>query len=117
MVAIAEAARELVRQRDAWLAGADEGRLTIDNSQSNEAPSPIVHRPSSPKDRTLTNLYNQRPDWLAEAYRRLDRAVFTAYGWPDDLTDDQILERLLALNLERAARQGAVGATQEADAE
>ena len=28
-----------------------------------------------------------------------------AYGWPADLSDDQILERLLALNLERAAEE------------
>jgi hypothetical protein len=28
--------------------------------------------------------------------------VCDAYGWPHDLTDEQILERLLALNLERA---------------
>ena len=28
-----------------------------------------------------------------------------AYGWPTDLTDEQILERLLALNLERAAEE------------
>jgi hypothetical protein len=33
----------------------------------------------------------------------LDAAVFAAYGWPTDLTDDQILERLLKLNLEQAA--------------
>jgi hypothetical protein len=30
-------------------------------------------------------------------------AVLAAYGWPHNLTDEQILERLLALNLERAA--------------
>ncbi len=53
--------------------------------------------------RTLTNLYNQRPTWLADAHRRLDEAVFAAYGWAPDLTDDQILERLLELNLQRAA--------------
>lgn len=35
----------------------------------------------------------------------LDAAVCAAYGWPADITDDQILERLLALNLERAATQ------------
>jgi len=29
--------------------------------------------------------------------------VAAAYGWPADLTDEQILEKLLALNLERAA--------------
>ena len=49
--------------------------------------------------RTLTNLYNQRPAWLANAHRRLDEAVFAAYGWPPDLTDDEILARLLELNL------------------
>jgi hypothetical protein len=32
----------------------------------------------------------------------LDAAVFAAYGWPADLTDEGILEKLLALNLERA---------------
>ena len=52
--------------------------------------------------RTLTNLYNAKPDWLAAAHRRLDAAVFAAYGWPDDLADEEILERLLALNLARA---------------
>jgi hypothetical protein len=54
--------------------------------------------------RTLTNLYNQRPTWLANAHDALDAAVADAYGWPADLPDQQILERLLALNLERAAK-------------
>ena len=54
------------------------------------------------KKRTLTNLYNQRPDWLDLAHKKLDAAVFDAYGWPHDLADEEILERLLALNLERA---------------
>jgi hypothetical protein len=54
------------------------------------------------KDRTLTKLYNVRPAWLAACHARLDGAVAAAYGWPADLTDDAILERLLALNLERA---------------
>ena len=51
----------------------------------------------------LTNLYNERPAWLDLAHKKLDEAVFAAYGWSADLTDEQILERLLALNLERAA--------------
>ena len=54
--------------------------------------------------RTLTNLYNQRPTWLDNAHRTLDAAVSEAYGWPPDLADAEILERLLALNLKRAAR-------------
>jgi hypothetical protein len=53
--------------------------------------------------RTLTNLYNQRPTWLDLAHRQLDAAVFAAYGWETDLADDEILARLLALNLERAS--------------
>jgi type II restriction/modification system DNA methylase subunit YeeA len=52
--------------------------------------------------RTLTNLYNERPTWLDLAHKKLDDAVLDAYAWPHDVTDDQILERLLALNLERA---------------
>ena len=54
------------------------------------------------KKRTLTNLYNERPAWLAAAHRRLDEAVSAAYGWPADLSDDELLARLLALNLARA---------------
>ncbi len=53
------------------------------------------------KKRTLTNLYNERPAWLANVHRDLDAAVAAAYGWPADLGDDEILRRLLALNLER----------------
>lgn len=55
--------------------------------------------------RTLTNLYNQRPTWLAMAHEALDAAVAAAYGWADhtpQMSDDEILARLLALNLQRA---------------
>ncbi|WP_217155933.1 class I SAM-dependent DNA methyltransferase [Sphaerobacter thermophilus] len=81
--AIAAAARALHEHRERWLnpEGASEAEL---------------------KQRTLTNLYNARPTWLDNLHRELDRAVFAAYGWPDDLSDDEILARLLALNLERA---------------
>ena len=56
-----------------------------------------------PKERTLTKLYNARPAWLAACHAKLDAAVAAAYGWEPELTDDQILEKLLALNHERAA--------------
>jgi len=81
--AIAVAARRLVELRGNWLnpAGADEGEL---------------------KRRTLTNLYNERPTWLANAHAKLDAAVLAAYGWPAEISDEAILARLLALNLERA---------------
>ncbi len=80
--AIAQAARELVEKRDVWLnpPGASDTEL---------------------KKRTLTNLYNQRPTWLDLAHHKLDEAVFAAYGWSPDLTDDDILAQLLALNLRR----------------
>ena len=74
--------------------------------------APCVVRDSCPrtpdsaiklKKRTLTNLYSERPAWLANAHRKLDEAVFAAYGWPADLSDDELLAKLLALNLERAA--------------
>jgi hypothetical protein len=42
------------------------------------------------------------PRVLDNAHRKLDAAVFAAYGWPSDLSDDEILARLLALNLERS---------------
>jgi type II restriction/modification system DNA methylase subunit YeeA len=70
------------------------------------------------KKRTLTNLYNARPTWLAHAHRDLDRAVAAAYGWPEALADraqpenedaadrkaaeEEILKRLFELNQERA---------------
>jgi hypothetical protein len=83
VAAIAEAARELVAQRDRWL---NPGTLPA----------------SSLKKRTLTNLYNQQPTWLQLAHEKLDHAVLDAYGWPHDLDDEEILARLLALNLTRA---------------
>jgi hypothetical protein len=42
---------------------------------------------------------------LREMHDELDAAVFDAYGWPHDLSDEQILERLVALNAERAAEE------------
>jgi type II restriction/modification system DNA methylase subunit YeeA len=60
------------------------------------------------KERTLTNLYNLRPRWLADAHDALDRAVASAYGWAEDISTEDALQRLLALNLERAAAQGNV---------
>jgi len=50
------------------------------------------------------SLYSQRPTWLDNAHRRLDEAAFAACGWPVDLRDDEILARLLELNLKRAEK-------------
>lgn len=57
------------------------------------------------KKRTLTNLYNARPAWLDNAHKELDSAVAAAYDWEDytpEMADEEILRRLLALNLARA---------------
>ena len=54
---------------------------------------------------TLTKLYNQRPAWLDAAHKALDVAVAAAYGWADytaGMADEEILKRLLALNLARS---------------
>lgn len=82
--AIAKAAGELVDERDRW--------LNLPDASESEL-----------KKRTLTNLYNQRPTWLDLAHKKLDDAVLDAYGWQHDLSDDEILARLLELNLKRAA--------------
>lgn len=108
-LAISAAARQLHEEREAWLnpPGVPESKL---------------------KDRTLTNLYNALAVFrgdpppagkkhpkivpaagefaprLAELHDTLDRAVCDAYGWPHDILADEeeILRRLLALNLARA---------------
>jgi len=40
----------------------------------------------------------------ANAHRKLDEAVFAAYGWPADISDDDLLAKLLELNLARSRR-------------
>jgi len=84
---VAAAAQELDRLRQGWLNPPDADAALL-------------------RQRTLTNLYNQRPTWLDQAHKRLDEAVHAAYGWPYPLGDEEILERLIALNLRRADRQG-----------
>ncbi|HEV2303436.1 MAG TPA: DNA methyltransferase [Stellaceae bacterium] len=108
-VAIAEAARRLDELRGAWLNPPDLVERVPEVVPG--YPDRIV--PKNPqaaaqlKKRTLTNLYNERPAWLDNAHRDLDAAVAAAYGWPADISEEDMLSRLLALNLERAAQAGA----------
>lgn len=88
--AVANAARQLYELRENWLNPVDD------------AGNPALSA-AELKRRTLTNLYNQRPAWLAHAHAALDAAVADAYEWVGNLSDDAILERLLHLNGERAA--------------
>lgn len=62
---------------------------------------PKVGREAELAKRTLTNLYNARPAWLAALHRELDVAVAAAYGWDWPLGDDEILRRLFELNRTR----------------
>jgi len=54
------------------------------------------------KKKRILIIYITRPTWLDLVQKRLDEAVFAAYGWKSDLSDQEILEKSLALNLERA---------------
>ena len=98
--AIATAARRLVELRDRWL-NPPEWAEWIEE--------PVVGYPARPvprgkkaaaalRNRTLTNLYNARPQWLVNAHAQLDAAVAAAYGWPGDIADDAALRELLARN-------------------
>lgn len=122
---IAHWARRLVQWRETWLNPEPPPAGVVD----------VVYEKLI-KNRTLTNLYNGLayyrqtvkagqlfdPAEFANETRRsvtrheiqalddihtaLDVAVLAAYGWPHTLTDEEILERLLALNLERTKAQG-----------
>lgn len=102
---IAAAARKLVELRDNWLNPAE----WIERVPEVVAgyPDRILPKPGCEKElakRTLTNLYNLSPQWLANAHAALDAAVAAAYGWPAELAEDEVLARLLALNRERSAK-------------
>ena len=109
---ISAAAAQLHRERDAWLNPPDASRR-------GDLPG---RPPAALKDRTLTNLYNALAVFrgrdsmrvkpaaadfaprLDQLHRELDEAVCDAYGWGYAVLDDEeeILRRLLALNLARA---------------
>ena len=107
--AIAEAACQLNKLRENWLNPPEwvEWVITQEEEKAGYSKCPVVKsgHEADHKKRTLTNLYNARPAWLDMAHKELDKAVAAAYGWRDytpEMTDEIILGRLLALNLERA---------------
>ncbi len=103
--AIGAAAKELDEKRRRWLNPPEWVREEPDVIPS--LPMRLLpvneHAAKQLKKRTLTNLYNERPTWLDNLHDNLDAAVCAAYGWPADIVDEEILERLLLLNLERAS--------------
>jgi type II restriction/modification system DNA methylase subunit YeeA len=82
--AIAAIAKNLDTLRQAWL-------------NPSELPEKYL------KDRTLTNLYNNPPTWLVNVHKQLDEAVLDAYGWSHDVSDEDLIAKLLSLNLVREA--------------
>ena len=110
--AIARAAKRLNDLREVWLNPPEWTQKLPEviplGMQTSPYPDRIVAKHGHEKDlaeRTLTRLYNQRPAWLHAAHQTLDAAVAAAYGWTDDsaeMPDDEILKRLLALNLARS---------------
>jgi type II restriction/modification system DNA methylase subunit YeeA len=92
-IAIAEAAKGLNSLREAEVVPGYPDRIAPMSEVAFQAL----------KKRTLTKLYNERPTWLQQAHKALDEAVAAAYGWPVDLSDDEILARLFALNQDRAS--------------
>ena len=99
--AIADAAQRLVELRDRWL-NPPEWVEWLDEPVPGYPTRPVPRDAAAAtalKTRTLTSLYNARPTWLADAHAVLDAAVATAYGWPVDISDDDALAELLALNL------------------
>ena len=79
-LAIAAAARRLVELRDRWL-NPPEWVEWIDEPVPGYPKRPVPRDETAAKvlkKRTLTNLYNARPQWLADAHAALDAAVAAA---------------------------------------
>ena len=99
-VVVALEAQRLVALRDRWLNPPEWGEW-VDEPVPGYPKRPVPRDEDAAKalkKRTLTNLYNARPQWLADAHEALDAAVAAAYGWPADISDDEVLRELLALN-------------------
>ena len=99
-IAIAEAARRLVSLRDRWL-NPPEWVEWVEEPVSGYPRRPVARDATVEKElkrRTLTNLYNVRPQWLTDAHTALDAAVAAAYGWRSGISEDHALRELLLLN-------------------
>ncbi len=97
---IADAASRLVELRERWLHPPEWVDWV-------EEPVPGYPKRPVPRDeaaarqlrqRTLTHLYNARPQWLSDVHAKLDAAVAAAYGWTEDISEDDALRELLSRN-------------------
>ena len=110
-IAIAKAAKRLDELRNNWLNPPDLVEIVPEVVPG--YPDRVLPKNEKAaaeiKKRTLTNLYNARPQWLDDAHRDLDAAVAVAYDWSADISEEDALASLLELNLAR------VGAAEAAD--
>ena len=98
--AIGSAARRVDELRERWL-NPPELVEWIEEPVANYPRRPVPRdriAAATLKKRTLTNLYNAKPQWLLDAHAQLDSAVAAAYGWRPDITDEEALNELLDLN-------------------
>ena len=102
---IARAARRLTELRDRWL-NPPEWLNWVEEPVSGYPKRAVPQSGTTQRElkkRTLTRLYNARPQWLLDAHATLDAAVAGAYGWDAGISDEDALASLLALNMSRAA--------------
>ena len=98
--AIAEAARRLVELRNRWL-NPPEWVEWLDEPVPGFPKRAVARDETAKKElrkRTLTNLYNARPQWLEDAHAALDAAVAVAYGWDPHITEDEMVRELRNVN-------------------
>lgn len=105
--AVAKAGRQLYTLRERWL-NPEEWTEEVQDFLTT-GPARKLGRSgfeSVLAARTLTDLYNEPPEWLQNAHRAVDQAVAQAYGWIDytpETSEGEILRRLLALNHARGS--------------
>jgi hypothetical protein len=102
-LAISKSARRLNELRNNWLNPPDLIRTEpelVSGYPDRVLPKDTVAL-AKLRERTLTKLYNERPQWLADTHSELDAAVAAAYGWPAEISEDEALLELLDLNLAR----------------
>lgn len=109
-IAIARAARRMVEFRDRWF-NPPELIEWVDEPVPGYPKRAVPRNAKAERelrDRTLTNLYNRRPQWLADAHLAIDSAVASAYGWETEISESDALKKLMQLNSERSAESGTV---------
>ncbi len=113
---VARAASRLYKLRERWVNPPEWVVTVSENVPVGMAFSPypdrIIERPGiSVEDskelsrRTMTNLYNEFPDWLKSLHEELDLAVAACYGFQYDSSnsDEYVLTALLGENKARSA--------------